>query len=430
MSDFVMAATGLWLVSIVKSVPPNVESIALMPFAAVLIAKLLGLYDNDSERLRHGTIDEIGRIATCVLVIGLVGTFWSELIYPGNRAIAFVLVTSTIIVGRAIARRVVVASTPAERCLLIGSDHDAELLSRRFERAHTFNAVIVDQIWLSKGMLSDTKQARRQLRELVASHRAERVIVVPTSQDHLDSVRALTTAGIKVSISPHFLEVVGSSWVVDDLGGMNLFGVKQPGLNRSSLAIKRAFDLVLSIPGTLLVLPLMLLIAIAIRLDSRGPAIFRQRRVGQFGHEFTMYKFRTMEVGAHKKRSILATLNEADAGLFKITDDPRVTRVGKLLRKTSLDELPQILNVILGSMSLVGPRPLIPDEDAALSGWARFREKVPPGMTGPWQIGGSSKIPIDEMAGLDYRYATDWSLWVDIKILLRTAVFMLGRRGR
>ena len=210
---------------------------------------------------------------------------------------------------------------------------------------------------------------------------------------------------------------------------MKLLGVRKPALSRSSLAIKRTFDLALTIPGLILISPLLILITVAIRISSPGPALYRQRRIGRHGYEFTIYKFRSMVEDAHSSRSLLKKLNEADDGLFKIAEDPRVTGVGKLIRKTGLDELPQLFNVLGGSMSLVGPRPLIPEEDARLKGWERFRQNVPPGITGPWQIGGSSKIPINEMAALDYRYATDWSLWVDIKLLLRTMIFVLGRHS-
>jgi lipopolysaccharide/colanic/teichoic acid biosynthesis glycosyltransferase len=173
----------------------------------------------------------------------------------------------------------------------------------------------------------------------------------------------------------------------------------------------------------------MAAIALAIRLESPGPALYRQRRVGKDEFQFTMIKFRTMSDGSHSKRTHLATLNESD-GLFKISDDPRLTRVGRVLRRTSLDELPQLFNVIGGSMSLVGPRPLVPEEDMLLSGWARFRYSVLPGMTGPWQLGSAARFSITDMASLDYLYVTNWSLWGDVKLLIRTGIYVLGLHGR
>ena len=172
----------------------------------------------------------------------------------------------------------------------------------------------------------------------------------------------------------------------------------------------------------------MLAIAFAIRLDSGGPVLFRQTRVGKGGRHFRMLKFRSMASDAEERKESLRHLNQA-AGLFKIHDDPRVTRVGRVLRRLSLDELPQLFNVWRGEMSLVGPRPLVIDEDAKVLGLDRSRLTLTPGMTGHWQVLGSSRIPMSEMVGIDYLYVANWSLWTDVKILLRTVPYVLGSRG-
>jgi lipopolysaccharide/colanic/teichoic acid biosynthesis glycosyltransferase len=151
--------------------------------------------------------------------------------------------------------------------------------------------------------------------------------------------------------------------------------------------------------------------------------------VGRDGKHFKICKFRTMCTDAEQRKSELRAINEAEGGLFKIADDPRVTRVGRILRKTSLDELPQLFNVLLGDMSLVGPRPLVLDEDAQIKGWDRRRLQLTPGMTGHWQILGSARVPLHEMVKIDYLYVAGWSLWSDMKILLRTVPYMLSRRG-
>ena len=170
--------------------------------------------------------------------------------------------------------------------------------------------------------------------------------------------------------------------------------------------------------------PVMLVIAVAIRLDSKGPVFFRQIRVGRDGKRFCMLKFRTMVDGADELKPQL--LDAAPRGrLFKLSDDPRITRVGRWLRRTSLDELPQLINVLRGDMSLVGPRPLILDEDRLVLGWHRRRLHLTPGMTGHWQILGSARIPLAEMVKIDYLYAANWSLWTDVKILLRTIPYVL-----
>jgi lipopolysaccharide/colanic/teichoic acid biosynthesis glycosyltransferase len=156
--------------------------------------------------------------------------------------------------------------------------------------------------------------------------------------------------------------------------------------------------------------------------------LFRQKRVGRDGCTFAMAKFRTMVEGAEREQAALQHRNEAD-GLFKIADDPRITRVGRVLRRASLDELPQLWNVLRGQMSLVGPRPLVPEDDARVEGWYRRRLHLMPGMTGRWQIMGSARVPLHEMVKLDYLYAANWSPWLDVKILLRTVGFVIGRRG-
>jgi lipopolysaccharide/colanic/teichoic acid biosynthesis glycosyltransferase len=156
---------------------------------------------------------------------------------------------------------------------------------------------------------------------------------------------------------------------------------------------------------------------------------FRQTRVGLDGREFAMLKFRSMVVGAHAQRDALRHLNESD-GLFKIESDPRVTRVGRVLRRTGFDELPQLINVLRGEMSLVGPRPLVVDEDRFIEGrHRRGRLQLMPGMTGPWQLLGPARVPLNEMVAIDYLYGANWSLWNDVKILLRTIAYVINRDG-
>jgi lipopolysaccharide/colanic/teichoic acid biosynthesis glycosyltransferase len=175
--------------------------------------------------------------------------------------------------------------------------------------------------------------------------------------------------------------------------------------------------------------PFLLAIAIAIKLDSPGPILFRQDRVGRNGEILSMLKFRTMVCGAHGRRNELRHLNEAPDGLFKITDDPRLTRVGGFLRATSFDELPQLVHVLLGQMSLVGPRPLVPEEDALILGGYRRRLEMRPGITGPWQVAGASKVPLEEMVGLDAEYVDGWTLMDDLRLIVRTVPLVVRFRG-
>ncbi|HTW12051.1 MAG TPA: sugar transferase, partial [Solirubrobacteraceae bacterium] len=230
---------------------------------------------------------------------------------------------------------------------------------------------------------------------------------------------------------PRLLEVVGSSSTYEDVDGLTLLGVRQYGvLSTSSEMLKRLMDITGAGIGLLLLSPLLAMLALAVKLDSRGPLFFRQRRIGRHGEHFEMRKFRSMVPNADAIKHQLRDRNEVQGGLFKIADDPRITRVGGFLRRTSLDELPQLFNVLAGDMSLVGPRPLVEDEDALIEGWQRRRLAVKPGMTGMWQIFGSSRIPMEEMVKIDYLYGANWSIWLDLKILLRTVPYVLRRRGQ
>jgi lipopolysaccharide/colanic/teichoic acid biosynthesis glycosyltransferase len=192
---------------------------------------------------------------------------------------------------------------------------------------------------------------------------------------------------------------------------------------------KRTFDLVGAVLMMALFSPLLLMIALLIKADSPGPILFRQWRIGKDGKPFLMLKFRTMVDGADAHKPALLHLNEAADGLFKIGTDPRVTRVGRWMRSTCLDELPQLLHVITGKMSLVGPRPLVPEEDVRITGRGRERLSMRPGMTGVWQVGGASAVPIDEMVVLDRGYVENWSPWLDVKLLGETAALVILRKG-
>ena len=243
----------------------------------------------------------------------------------------------------------------------------------------------------------------------------------------MELIRIAKAVGVRVSVLPRVIEVIGSSVAFDEVEGMAMLGVPRFGLCRSSRLLKRTFDLIAGTVGLVLISPLLAAIAVAIRLDSKGPIFFRQVRVGWKGEHFFMFKFRSMVADADTRKEELRSLNVAGAGLFKVENDPRVTRVGHFLRRTSLDELPQLFNVLRGEMSLVGPRPLVTDEDAQVRGLDRSRLELKPGMTGPWQLLGS-RVPLQEMVGIDYLYASNWSLWLDVKTLLRTVQHVV-RRG-
>jgi lipopolysaccharide/colanic/teichoic acid biosynthesis glycosyltransferase len=216
---------------------------------------------------------------------------------------------------------------------------------------------------------------------------------------------------------------------IDALEISGLPATYEPQHGLVARAAKRTFDVIGAVLLIALLAPAWLMIALLIRADSPGPVLFRQRRIGRDGQPFSMLKFRTMVDGADDRKLALVHLNQAADGLFKIHADPRITRVGQWLRATCLDELPQLLHVVTGRMSLVGPRPLVPEEDAGITGSQRRRLQMRPGMTGVWQVGGASTVPIREMVRLDSDYVDNWSLWTDVKLLASTAGHVVLRKG-
>jgi lipopolysaccharide/colanic/teichoic acid biosynthesis glycosyltransferase len=207
-----------------------------------------------------------------------------------------------------------------------------------------------------------------------------------------------------------------------------MFGINPPVLSRSSRWAKRGLDLIGASGALLLGAPVLLLLALLVRIDSRGPAFFRQERIGRGAQRFKLLKLRTMDSDAESRRAGLLAQSK-DPGWLHLDHDPRITRLGRLLRLTSLDELPQLWNVLRGDMSLVGPRPLVPEEDSKVQPWARGRLDLTPGITGLWQVLGRTSIPFEEMVKLDYLYVTNWTLWGDVRLILRTLPALLTRRG-
>jgi exopolysaccharide biosynthesis polyprenyl glycosylphosphotransferase len=234
---------------------------------------------------------------------------------------------------------------------------------------------------------------------------------------------------VAAKVVPDMFQLSLSRVAIDDVGGVPLLSVRDTKLGFVDSAIKRLMDLA---GGTILLLisaPIMLLIAILIRLDSPGSIIFHQDRIGRGGRTFSAFKFRSMREGAEKERAQLTNMNEATGPLFKIRNDPRRTRLGRFIRRTSLDELPQLFNVLRGDISLVGPRAPLPNEVAQYHEWHKRRLEVPQGLTGLSQVSGRSELTFDEMVMLDIYYIENWSPWLDLWILLKTIPTVLLARG-
>jgi len=439
----VLAVVGAFVLTVElsrRSVQLTWAAVAEVPILLVC-AKLTGLYDRDESLLRKTTLDEAPKLLQLATLCALVAWFTGGLLVQGQldrheALFLWLALGGLLILLRAGSRMLALRLAPAERCLFIGDEASAETIRSKLTGHGGVKAEVVAHLDLDKvgswstDSFSESRLA--EIRDLAQTLDVHRAIIAPRSVDGgemLNLVRTLKAVGVRVSVLPRLLEVVGSSVEFDDLHGVTVMGVRRFDLTRSSAAFKRAFDLLGALLGLLAVSPLLAVIAVAVKLEDGGPVFFAQWRVGRHGQRFRMLKFRTMVPNADALKESLRDRNEAKEGLFKIAEDPRVTRVGRVLRRTALDELPQLWNIVRGEMSLVGPRPLVLDEDLRIEGWHRRRLELTPGMTGPWQILGPARVPLREMVAIDYLYVANWSLWTDIKILLRTIPHVLGRRG-
>jgi exopolysaccharide biosynthesis polyprenyl glycosylphosphotransferase len=261
------------------------------------------------------------------------------------------------------------------------------------------------------------------LPEAVRENQIDQVIITLPWQYHRKVIRLVTEAeqsGIRARVVPDLFQLSLGGVDVEAINGIPIISIKESALTGLNRTLKRIVDVALSATALALISPLWGVIALAIKLDSPGPVLFRQERIGLRGRPFTLFKFRSMRVDAEEQLAKLRELNEASGPLFKVRDDPRRTRVGRFIRRTSLDELPQLINVLRGEMSIVGPRPGLASEVAQYQDWHRKRLAVVPGITGLWQVSGRSELTFDEMVMLDIYYAENWSLGLDLRIMIRT----------
>jgi exopolysaccharide biosynthesis polyprenyl glycosylphosphotransferase len=270
-----------------------------------------------------------------------------------------------------------------------------------------------------------------ELPVLCRRYRVARVVVC-FSRTHPERTTEMlkSLAGqVGVSIVPRYYELITGRSHVEDLSGLPMLDIAPAAMTTGARFLKRTVDIAASTAALAVLSPFMLAIAAAIKCTSQGPVFFRQQRTGRNEQPFYVLKFRTMYQDAEERRDELEHLNEMDGPLFKLRNDPRVTRVGRFLRRTSLDELPQLINVWKGDMSLVGPRPFVVAEALAIEGWARKRFETRPGMTGLWQVSGRNELSHLELCRLDYLYVASWSLWWDLQILWRTPTTIFRGRG-
>jgi exopolysaccharide biosynthesis polyprenyl glycosylphosphotransferase len=406
----------------------------LVPFFAVFVAKIQGLYDRDDMVIRKSTLSEWRGLLQAAMLTGICTyTSWHLVTTShqqrGVRLLAFLVIGTfaLTVLTRVFARRLALLIAPRERCAIVGSPDVCRPLAQGLTK--TPGVELVDVV--SSATFGPTID---DVRATIERLDVQRVVIgpyAPWRELHtLELIRSLKWLNVRVSLMPNFMGVVGGATVADDMDGTVVLGIPAFGMSRSSSLIKRCFDLFVGGITCLLIAIPAALLAIWIKLDSHGPVIFKQTRIGKDGHPFTMYKFRSMVDGADRMKQDLFERNEAGSGLFKIHEDPRVTRVGRIIRKSYLDEVPQLINVMRGDMSLVGPRPLIASEDLLLTGSDRHRLALVPGMTGPWQLRGPLESSLPELAKLDYLYASNWSIWRDLDIILGTAGRIIRRHGK
>ncbi len=408
----------------------------------LFLFKLYGLYDRDTKRIVHATTDDLPWLVHAALVGSLILWGYSHITPLEDLDYGAVLlfgVVSILLVAtvRGTLRGAMSHLVGPERTLVVGGGDGTDALVRTLRSHPEYQLQVIGSLVharspqrMTEGPLA-TRGSINELREVANRDHVGRVIVSSreVADDELEELlRECRSLGLKVSVLPRLSEVLGSAVVIDDLRGVTVLGLNPPWLTRSSRTIKRITDIVIAATLLVLFLPLLVLVAVLIKVESPGPVLFSQERVGKAGRRFRLLKLRTMVADAETRREGLLHLS-TDPEWLRLADDPRVTRVGRRLRRFSIDELPQLWNVLRGDMSMVGPRPLIPAEDERVNGWGRGRLDLVPGLTGYWQVMGRTEIPFEEMVKLDYLYVVNWSLWQDIRLILRTLPAVLRGRG-
>lgn len=424
----------------------------------VVVAKLYGLYDKDEERTDHSTADDFAGVFHLVTVI-------TWLLYATSRIsgvahpeyqklLVFWAVAATGIplaraAGRAYCRRQI---EYLQNTVIVGAGEVGQMIGQKIIEHPEYGLNLV-------GFVDSDPRDRRselghvahlgdanELPSLVRMLDIERVVIAFSGDSHQESLelaRDLRAVDVQVDIVPRLFETVGPTVGIHMVEGLPLVGLPPQRLSRSSALLKRVMDCTLSALGLLIFSPLLLCLAIAIRLDSRGPILYRHARLGQAGRDIDVLKFRTMKLescrgerygGVAAEEMFNDLLGDPEnaaefAVSYKLRNDPRVTRVGKLLRRTSLDELPQLLNVIRGDLSLVGPRAITNNELGRYGDDVDELLGVRPGITGYWQVNGRSQLVYEDRVRLDISYIRNWSLGLDLKILARTVRVLLSRRG-
>jgi exopolysaccharide biosynthesis polyprenyl glycosylphosphotransferase len=418
-------------------------ALPLLPVMAAVM-RAYGLYDRRIRRISHSVLDDMPSLFNALVIAGI--ALWlyyrylpaQQLVYA--EVVIFGAASALLVIStRAAAFRLWARLVRPERAAFLGIDNaNAAALLTKVRNHREYHLEPVGMIGTNgDGFRADSLPLLGHLEDSELGQQLERLRIDRLLVGQLQPADRMRAAhlmregqrrGVEVSMMPELFDLVGPSAEFDEIEGLTVLTVHPPVLSRSSRILKRGLDLIVSSLALVLVAPLLAVIAVAVKLDSPGPALFRQTRIGKAGRRFTLLKFRTMSQDADSQTRLLMAASK-DPDWLLLEEDPRITRIGRLLRRTSLDELPQLWNVLRGEMSLVGPRPLSEIDDRLVRGWARARLDLVPGLTGLWQVLGRTSIPFQEMVKLDTVYVTNWSLWGDIKLMLRTLPVLLRGKG-
>jgi exopolysaccharide biosynthesis polyprenyl glycosylphosphotransferase len=452
-ADAVAVSSALFIASILRFEVLNTSPAASVDYTLVtliatpvhvLLFYLYGLYE---PRQVLGPVNEFKQVFHGV-VAGTVLIFLADSLFALNIARAWVLFAAlsglVVVGGERLAVRKILhflrrRGGDVTRTIVVGANHEARTVAKTLERETWLGYEIVgfveDNAPLGQEIYEGHLVIGRpsELRELIDAHSAGLVLVAASAFD--DAARlnrliwGLQGVDVDLQITSGTLDLMASRMVVQSVAGVPLLYIRRTGMDRVQQTIKRTLDVTVAALGLLLLSPVLAATALWIRKDSVGPAIFRQVRVGRDGKQFDCLKFRTMDQDAEKKRAELEHLSEGPGLLFKLKEDPRITGVGKKLRRYSLDELPQLLNVLRGDMSLVGPRPALPSEVEQYDDWVSNRLSVKPGITGLWQVSGRTETSFADYVRYDLFYIQNWSLSLDLWILWRTLRAVLSTEG-
>ena len=446
LADFGAAFAGGVIAAAIFAVPIGDALIMALTLIVTwtLLAFVCGLYNVSALHAWASGLSDAPRMVVAALLLTWPVLGVAELVGI-DHAILFAIVATVATVGtdsvaRALSRGYAHRIAPLrQRTVLVGSGLVADKLADRLERHGEFGletiGLVDDDVHTLNGAERLPKLgALSQLDQVLDECNVDRVIIAFSRASHqqlLSCIRTCRDHRVAVDIVPRLFELLDGAQALTQIGGLPVISIGAPPLSSTSRIAKRLLDIVLSAMLLFVLSPILIAVSIAIAIDSRGPIFFRQVRAGRNQEPFLVIKFRSMYRDADERKKQYEAENEATDGvMFKIKKDPRITRVGRFIRRTSLDELPQLFNVLLGDMSLVGPRPLILEESKhAAQAWHARRLDLRPGITGLWQVSGRSDLPFQEMVRFDYQYVSGWSLARDIEILLATIPVVLSRRG-